>query len=103
MMNLDTYNSRMVEEGRDNWLNPEYSFFGQQSTNVDYESETEEEIYEFVDSEIEEIKAEFEVEDLEELDKYVWAEILENLTGDVIYSKNIIKIDLESKTITYRK
>ena len=55
MMNLDTYNSRMVEEGRDNWLNPEYSFFGQQSTNVDYESETEEEIYEFVDSEIEEI------------------------------------------------
>lgn len=103
MRNLDSYNERMVETLRDNWLDQDRNFFGANSTKVDREAEKEEEEYEFSEDEIERIKSEWQVDDLAELDKYDWSEILEEFVGEFFVTDNIVKIELESKTITYRK
>lgn len=103
MRNLDTYNSRAVEENRNNWLDPDYPFFNQESTNVDLEIVKDEEEYTLSDKEVEQLKKECESDNFKHLDKYDWAEILEELTGDSIHSDDIVRVDLETNTITYRK
>lgn len=102
MSNLDLYNNRMLVENESKWLDPDNNFFTQQSTKLDYETEKLEE-YELSDVEVEKIKQEWEVEDLKSLDKYDWSEILEELVGETFVTDYIVKIDLETNTITYKK
>lgn len=103
MGNLDLHNARMVEEYESNWLNPDYNFFACKSTNVDFETRKEVGEYELLEQDIEKIKSEWEVDDLTELDKYSWAEVLEEFVGGIIVTDDIVKIDLETNIITYRK
>lgn len=103
MGNLDSYNSRVVEESRNKWLNPDYIFFNQESTNAEREVEKSAEEYTLLDEEVKKLKQECESDDFKHLDKYDWAELLEELTGERIHSNDIVKVDLETNTITYRK
>lgn len=101
MRNLDTYNNRMIEEIRNNWLDPDSYFFACKSTNVDLEEEKVEEEYTLSDKEVEQLKQECESDDFNHLDKYDWAELLEEFTGESIHSDDIVKVDLATNTITY--
>ena len=100
MRDFTAYNYNMADRLREQWLDPDYNFFGSGSTNVDYETEMLD-YYELCEEEIQKIKAEWEVEDLKELDKYEWSDILEELVGRFISSDKIQKIDLEENIITY--
>ena len=103
MGNLDYYNDRMVEKYRDNWLNPDYNFFPQQSTILEMEIEKRECEYTLSDEQVKMLREECESDDFTHLDNYDWAELLGEFTGKSIYSDDIVKVDLETNTITYLK
>ena len=103
MGRYDLYNERMVESLRDDWLNPNYIFFSQESTNVDMEIEKEEVEYTLSEEQLEMLKEECESDDFSHLDNYDWAELLEEFTGERIYTEDIVSVDLETNTITYKK
>ena len=103
MGRLDSYNENKVNEWEDKWLDPDYIFFTCKSTNVEMETEKEENEYTLSDNQVEWLKKECESDDFNHLDKYDWAELLEEFTGEWINTEDIVKVDLESNTITYMK
>ena len=103
MGRLDSYNENKVNEWEDKWLDPDYNFFTYKSTNVEMEREKEEYEYTLSDEQVEWLKKECESDDFNHLDKYDWAELLEEFTGEWINTEDIVKVDLETNTITYMK
>lgn len=103
MGRYDSYNERMIESQRDDWLNPDYNFFTLESTKVDMEIEKEEYEYTLSEEQVEMLREECESDDFSHLDNYEWAELLEEFTGQRIYTKDIVSVDLETNTITYMK
>lgn len=103
MSRLDLHNQRVVEDYESKWLDPDYNFFGIESTKVDMEIEKYKEEYTLSDEEVEQLKRECESDDFKHLDKYDWAEILEEFTGERIRTEDIVSIDLNTNTIAYMK
>ena len=100
---LQRHNDSVLADWESKMLNPDYSFYGCQSENVETEIEKWEDEYTLSDEQVEALKKECESDDFEHLDKYDWAELLEEYTGERVNSDDIVKVDLETNTITYLK
>ena len=70
---------------------------------MDLEIEKEEYEYTLSDEQVEMLKEECESDDFSHLDNYDWAELLEEFTGERFYTEDIVGVDLETNTITYKK
>lgn len=100
---LQRHNERVLADWESRLLNPTYNLYGRESENVEMETEKCEEQYTLSEEQVAALKKECESDDFEHLDKYDWAELLEEYTGECVHSDDIVKVDLETNTITYLK